>query len=247
MIRCHECDSNVAENDLFCPFCGVALQGSSAAEVPSNDMSVSDTATTEPSVADIPVPDLLADWTATSDNAVPPSTSEFSFDAHEPAQGLLSDEPVPADKFSGPIDPPSGDKPGIFDERPHYTDDSISRPQQELEENPGPNSMFDSVRIMESKPQDDVDTRIQGTSDPTPQPPVPAVLSGATGAAPKPYTEPNLGVGGDTAGKRSKLKPLSEGTVLNGRYEIVRPLGRGRLHRSHAAPPSGAAMRNCDR
>src|SRR3954451_16167099 len=26
MIKCHQCDSEVAENDAFCPFCGISLQ-----------------------------------------------------------------------------------------------------------------------------------------------------------------------------------------------------------------------------
>lgn len=43
---------------------------------------------------------------------------------------------------------------------------------------------------------------------------------------PKSYTSPNMG-GSDTDGKRSKLKPLDEGTVLNSRYEIVRKIGGG--------------------
>jgi serine/threonine-protein kinase len=80
---------------------------------------------------------------------------------------------------------------------------------------------------MESKPQDDVDTRIQGSSGPIAQAPTPDVLSETTNAQPKPYTEPSLGRV-DTDGKRSaKLKPLTEGVVLNGRYEIVRKIGGG--------------------
>ncbi len=225
MIRCHACDSNVAENDLFCPLCGVRMPEASSVDV-SPDDEVSDTATTDPSVTDVPIPDLLHDLTATSDNVIPPSTSEFSFtsdESMEDSDADISEVNVPL----GPIDEPSLEMPGIFEERPFYNDDSISKPQQEFDENDEPKAMFDSVRIMESKPQDDVDTRIQGVSDPTPEPPVPAVLSETTNSEAKPYTAPNLGVGGDTAGKRSKLKPLSEGTLLNGRYEIVRKIGGG--------------------
>jgi eukaryotic-like serine/threonine-protein kinase len=41
------------------------------------------------------------------------------------------------------------------------------------------------------------------------------------------YTSPNMG-GDDTDGRgKAKLKPLDEGTVLNGRYEIVRRIGGG--------------------
>lgn len=41
------------------------------------------------------------------------------------------------------------------------------------------------------------------------------------------FTSPNIGVS-DTDGKKSaKLKPLDEGTVLSGRYEVVRKIGGG--------------------
>lgn len=39
------------------------------------------------------------------------------------------------------------------------------------------------------------------------------------------FTTPNIG--GGTGGKKAKLKPLEEGTVLNDRYEIVRKIGGG--------------------
>ena len=42
----------------------------------------------------------------------------------------------------------------------------------------------------------------------------------------RPYTSPNVNAV-DTGGKKTKLKTLSEGTVLNGRYEIIRKIGGG--------------------
>ncbi len=42
------------------------------------------------------------------------------------------------------------------------------------------------------------------------------------------FTQPNIGGGSETDNKNKiKLKPLDEGTVLNGRYEIVRKIGGG--------------------
>ncbi|MEZ5307027.1 MAG: protein kinase [Pyrinomonadaceae bacterium] len=43
----------------------------------------------------------------------------------------------------------------------------------------------------------------------------------------KSYTTPNIGVGDTDGSKAAKLRPLDEGTVLNGRYEIVRKIGGG--------------------
>lgn len=45
--------------------------------------------------------------------------------------------------------------------------------------------------------------------------------------APRTQTTPNMGVGDTDGSKAPKLKPLDEGTVLNGRYEIVRKIGGG--------------------
>lgn len=233
MIRCHECNSQVADNDLFCPFCGDKVQPVS--ETAEDDVSA--IATTEPSMSEVPIPEIIADYDKTADNVARGSTSEVSFGDENSSEAPLESEAKTAEEeipsIAGESDPepeieePSAELPGIFDERPFDKEQGISKPPGELEESEQPRSMFDSVRIMEPKPQDDVDARIQGSSGPIPEAPVPAVLSEITSAEPKPYTEPNIGQG-DTDGKRgAKLKPLSEGTVLNGRYEIVRKIGGG--------------------
>ena len=235
MASCHECNSQLGENDLFCPFCGA--KAVAPAEPAQED--VSSDATTETNMSDVPIPDLLADFGRTSDNVAPESTSEFAFDAeqHSPepvsaSEADTAEEEMPdfarADEPEHVDVQADGPTPELFAERPINKEQSISKPLLELEDIDPPKSMFDSVRIMESKPQpDDVDTRIQGSSGPIPDAPIPAVLSESTGSAAKPYTEPSLGRV-DTDGRRgSKLKPLSEGTVLNGRYEIVRKIGGG--------------------
>jgi eukaryotic-like serine/threonine-protein kinase len=236
MARCHECNSQVAENDLFCPFCGVMLTPTTS-EPAVEDVSAN--ATTEPSMTDVPMPDILADFAQTSDNVNPTPTSEYAFDdAGEPtAESEAVDIPeeveVEAEEIVEPeavelepIDAPR-ETGSIFDERPVNSEQSISRPLQDLEDADAPKSVFDSVRIMENKPQDDVDTRIQMSGVSAPDIPVPAILSEAPAPEPKAYTEPSIGAV-DTDGKRgSKLKPLSEGTILNGRYEIVRKIGGG--------------------
>jgi tRNA A-37 threonylcarbamoyl transferase component Bud32 len=254
MLRCHDCNSQVTENDAFCPYCGALLQVAPAepivvAEVIEEEVSAS--ATTERDMWDLDVPELPDDLARTSDNVIPHPTSEFSMEAVQvPGEDTLQDsvdeEPEPETVWAAPpvesepepvlAEPPVQSDPeptppsgGVFEERPFTQDESISRPVDELESAEAPKSMFDSVRIMESKPRpDEADTRIQGISDPTPLPPAPAILSQETDSPPKAYTEPNMGVGGDTDGKRSsKLKPLSEGAILNNRYEIVRKIGGG--------------------
>lgn len=110
----------------------------------------------------------------------------------------------------------------------------ISRPADELPPHDpfASGSMFDSVRIMEhhlTDLQENVDTKLG----------IPAILadevtpqeqvSGEMPAEPAPSTATApVSVDVDTDGRKSaKLKPLAEGTVLNGRYEIIRKIGGG--------------------
>jgi len=124
----------------------------------------------------------------------------------------------------------------LFEDRLESDFEKISKPLKELESSDGylSNSTFDSVRIIEGRTSrpDEADTRIQG-GDVAPGPSEPAVEENAANkSAPidekvKLPTSQSMGAG-DTDGKRSaKLKPLTEGTVLNRRYEIVRKIGGG--------------------
>ncbi|MGI8883112.1 MAG: protein kinase domain-containing protein [Pyrinomonadaceae bacterium] len=109
----------------------------------------------------------------------------------------------------------------------------ISKPLEELKmpELP-PNSVFDSVRIMETAPPKDKTINNESKFAPVEIAPVPAdeneILPKKSSDNIRSYTTPNIGGGSDTDGKkRAKLKPLDEGTILNGRYEIIRKIGGG--------------------
>ncbi|MDQ3711895.1 MAG: protein kinase [Acidobacteriota bacterium] len=108
-----------------------------------------------------------------------------------------------------------------------FAEQPIEMPDIELpvEENCPP-LRFDSVRIMEKTEKVEetpllAESPIQGTVNsigvPTPDKPVGAGS----------YTQPNIGVSDTGSKNKKKLKPLDEGTVLNGRYEIVRKIGGG--------------------
>ncbi len=93
-------------------------------------------------------------------------------------------------------------------------------------------AMFDSVRIMEpsnltGKP-DDTDTRLHPESKRLDQLRHREMDSVSEPKSPEtPATSHSIGMV-DTDGKKgSKLKPLAEGTILNGRYEIIRKIGGG--------------------
>ena len=91
-----------------------------------------------------------------------------------------------------------------------------------------PPSQFDSVSIMEKNEPAEAKSSFQKegyNSSPN------VAKTGETpvvSADNRSFTKPNIGSSGDTDGKnKQKLKPLDEGTVLNGRYEIVRKIGGG--------------------
>jgi eukaryotic-like serine/threonine-protein kinase len=225
MLRCRECDSQVAANDVFCPYCGVKLQ---AVAAPTRDDEVSPNATTEPSMTDVPIPQILADDVVRRDYFSPPPDREPEFqNAPVDLEASTTEEEIPeaARELNRSTNNSGIDvsDPDIFEERAE-PETRISKPLDELADAEPPRSMYDSVRIMEA----DTPAVDEGSeSEPVPSAPMPSVLADTTNAEAKPYTEPSLGQV-DTDGKRgSKLKPLSEGTVLNNRYEIVRKIGGG--------------------
>jgi serine/threonine-protein kinase len=116
-------------------------------------------------------------------------------------------------------------------EPPPREDSGIAMPKEELTQHDpfAGSSMFDSVRIMESEvpaAPDEIATRlgplIRDSGNVKQKEPAAVAAS-----EPRSHTAQNIGEG-DTDNKRAaKLKPLSEGTILNGRYEIIRKIGGG--------------------
>lgn len=155
---------------------------------------------------------------------LPPSDILAGSDISDP--GISPDVEVEPEANDSPADP-------IVEEK------MISMPHERLDL-PDPfasNSMFDSVRIIEGQfpvPADQADTRISRTLDPGGA----GLDVPANSEQPKPQTASGIGAS-DTDGRRSsKLKPLSEGTVLNGRYEIVRKIGGGGMGAVYLASDS---------
>ena len=288
MTYCHECGSEVADIDVFCPFCGISLR---PIDVPGEeDPSFESTIIMQPPPVEEasdsePVNDESAETPAaikgtpaTSENievdtvgeltdaemaelresyhasetaregediggAAEPQAAEYDIpmpkilmedDAESSAPTQLKQEPAPEPAAEEAEErPPYGaERADVFKERQSVPDERISMPLEELElADSFSQSMFDSVRIMEAK-----------NSEPQTRPPgregavAPIASAGKTDDSeaaagkseePKSQTAPNIGVG-DTDGRKSaKLKPLSEGTILNGRYEIVRKIGGG--------------------
>ncbi len=135
------------------------------------------------------------------------------------------------------VSEPQNDSANLDDEDKTASDSSIDKPDFDFEpeEKPTDISRFDSVRIMEKHedllenaaynnlPSTSAAQAQTDLSKPSPQVSEPANDSSKESRS---HTTPNIGLS-DTDGKKSKLKPLDEGTVLNGRYEIVRKIGGG--------------------
>lgn len=106
----------------------------------------------------------------------------------------------------------------------------ISMPSEELEDiDSFPSSpMFDSVRIIDNRSSDanPPSPVLSGTAASSENVPSPLIEQSSRAEA-RSQTAPNIGLV-DTDGRKSaKLKTLEEGTVLNGRYEIIRKIGGG--------------------
>ena len=112
----------------------------------------------------------------------------------------------------------------------------IAKPETDLpaHEFASSNPIYDSVRIVAPEApesQDFVATKIPTQGDLSKQN-IPGVPAGqadtpSTRSEARPYTKPNIGEADTDGRKTGKLKPLTEGAVLNGRYEIIRKIGGG--------------------
>ena len=151
---------------------------------------------------------------------------EPALDEPPPVQEALAD-PEPIAHFEPAAEPapePPFEQPTAIEEPI-----SISKPLENLEDALQEPSVFDSVRIMEgTQPSADyVDTVIPGQGFqlppviPTPAESTPAAVERSGDIA------RSTGLGDTDSRKAGKLKQLPEGTVLNGRYEVVRKIGGG--------------------
>ena len=312
-MTCHECGSDIAEIDVFCPFCGISLEPVAIPEVQVDDSMEStimmpqpqaaDLAKPEPaentieaddvSIDDIPVPVILSDATKTINNIAASSTSEYHLltqdevkiedqaadlqqttsepvtehsepelaanSEHEESQPLESeaievqealtssdhkDEEIPEvavsldDVIEDEIVAATESRPptsgSLYEERIPSNFEGIAKPSEEFESADSYSTTFDSVRIMENRPPslpDSINTRLQqeGSQSSNSASNAAAVENPAASSGQVEISSTSHGIGvGDTDGKKgAKLKPLTEGTILNGRYEIVRKIGGG--------------------
>lgn len=105
----------------------------------------------------------------------------------------------------------------------------IAKPEFDLPEYQQDNPIYDSVRIVATdlpESQDFVSTRIPVSRDLN-IPPSIRPKKGGSGEIERSHTAQNFDAGTSDGKKAGKLKPLSEGAILNNRYEIIRKIGGG--------------------
>jgi serine/threonine-protein kinase len=231
-------------------------EDTAAEDVPAQELSENESVDADPSVAEeiaVPEEPVEEEQAAKAEDEVPVEAigeaedcgeevaevvlePESGESTEEDPGGLQAEEPEtvesteedPGEMQAGepepetPIQKPSssGD---LYSEIKPFPDEGISKPAEALDAlaDVQPPSIFDSVRIMDSDPTNA--RTVPGDAEPAADA-APAPAGADDGA--KSFTTPNIGVV-DTDGKRSKLKPLDEGIILNNRYEIVRKIGGG--------------------
>jgi len=284
MNICHQCGSEVAENDAFCPFCGISLQPVAVSVEDDEFASTIMMPQAEPSEvhgdeSEVLKEDPIIDAVTVDDEQLGPAKSDdvspnFDNIPTPPALEQLeledlhrdTDEQIVSfenvdqsdriseahsitDRNSSGDDQdvkPASEQPSTeaaadlsnatentgdlrgdssvseSSSKEHFNVPNISKPLEELNI-PDPASepsMFDSVRIMDDR---------YTPTEPRAARSAPEIEGNPSAAEEqsKAHTSSAMGTV-DTDGRRSaKLKPLEEGVILNGRYEIVRKIGGG--------------------
>jgi serine/threonine-protein kinase len=197
----------------------ISEEEASSADSAPEDLSLSDFDVKEDVSAEV------EDFQQTPENSVSEQEiSEISNEASEVnAENAENEFSEPAEDFIEPT--PNLESPDEFDQ-------PIAPPSEQLPEAVLPPPIFDSVRIMETREESEekasqISTAPNFEENQTPAAAASEEVSQQSKDFKKSYTTPNIGEH-DTDGKKSqKLKPLDEGTVLGGRYEIVRKIGGG--------------------
>jgi tRNA A-37 threonylcarbamoyl transferase component Bud32 len=252
MALCHKCGYELAPESGFCPMCGVALENAAPSMIVSEDpdemmarMFDSPTSNDGPSepVIERTDPALYApfqqpssgldeakvdfsdDTTLASDDAENERSAEPEAESQAPEQSSDT-EPEPEVYPAETSGDPSQDleEETALDIEPTAITEEVV-PSEEMQEEPQALAEPDAVIVEEEMADADsfdgespVDEEVRVSTNDFDSPPAPVVETSGETATP---------LGGSTSGKKSGLKPLAEGTLLNSRYQIVKKIGGG--------------------
>ncbi|KXJ99199.1 MAG: serine/threonine protein kinase [Acidobacteria bacterium OLB17] len=249
MLACPECASEVADNDIYCPYCGISLRPAELAPEPDDPYAQ----TIVTSASELPIPPIsVTPNTAEPIASIEPAEATRPEDAarREGAQAVVTpstDDEVRPD--AGPPEASTFEPPErSIDLDATLNDYTPSAPVETLPESEVAQAATDESPEIEhsdvaAAPETPVvhdreepqvheaqDSAVEATPPSVQAAPVaeapandPAPLQ--AGAAPASETS---SISGDS-GKNSKprLQTLSGGTVLNNRYEIISKIGGG--------------------
>lgn len=224
MPLCHKCDFELAETSEFCPMCGVGQPASDESIASSGAIALSesndkDTSTDENIVVEgsgaIAVSRLQSLFSEADINSDPAEDDTFGMIPGEPAMEELEEPQVPVEvenELSLEENDTSGDRESEDPQIEETAED------HHLATHPADEELFS---VQESPTDSENKTDTNDFEEP------------ATGT--EPVAAPTMDVSEtainivseNTGGKRSGLKPLPEGTMLNARYRIVRKIGGG--------------------
>jgi len=287
MSYCKECGSEVAESDLFCPFCGISMKPVEVAGVSadafehtvvmsapqievSTGIEPSETPESEDAAVEEPAEAISMDEPVADEQPSPPTTADLEDEevapqpetpailqqaAEELSSGAIIDEPA--------IEEPETAASDVVDEtgpvEPAAEDISVAPADSEpetVEDQAQPEAVIIEEIMTEAAPVEEVHeapveySSIEETVSETPDERIdfdlaPAVLPGEANEIPDETPETSQGdtssgeiagekgsfttpgLEGGTDGRRSGLKPLGEGTILNRRYQIIKKIGGG--------------------
>ncbi len=257
MAICHKCGYELAPESGFCPMCGVALQDAAAPAVVSEDpdemmarmfdSSESNEESHEP-VIERTDPALYAPFQQPSSGL---DAEKIDFSDDTTLADHRADEPA-ADSDAEPInlEDPSDTEPhgDILEEKAREPEAELAgtaeeqQPENEVHIVSEPNAITEEVLVVEeidARPETESDSMMADleavNSEATDQElPGEADVRVSTNDFDSPATpvvetagETATPLGGSTSGKKSGLKPLAEGTLLNSRYQIVKKIGGG--------------------
>ena len=236
MRYCHECSSEVGELDIFCPYCGISMPGAADAGDAAVDPLASTIVFSSP--FDLPVESDRIELSGTE----PELAEAVTIDVPD---ALVSNVPIPAlltadqlkitaeDVLVEKIPLNSGK---VITELP-VGETELAKRFDIVEEGAPSSDLSDKTKSAEI---DNVEHDISLSGETGPDPGEQSQLDTNDGdeaavadtgddlisEEPHSHTTPQIGTI-NTDGRKSGLKPLPEGTVLNNRYDIVKKIGGG--------------------
>ncbi len=202
MALCRQCGVEIAGEENFCPFCGAPQAGREGA--PEPDAASAD------------------DQTDQSSGFEEYSEKGMSLPFDEPAEDNMEtaghDETESAESEGNIAEDITSQSPGTSTEDDSPIEEEVS---ESTEEQPGGSLSEGTESDVESDEEIEASARSHELTENEQD------SARDTSEPDKNVAETSTAMGSDTDGRKPGLKPLGEGAVLIGRYEIVRKIGGG--------------------